>query len=874
MRTKTALYATSALIVCAAIGYGVWSYIPHQGPLTSIINQPFPAPVQTKQPEYPPVLPPAEELKTFHMAPGYQVQLVASEPMVQDPILAEFDGDGRLWVVEMRGYAVGKSMKNVTNPPMGQVVVLQDTNGDGVYDKRTVFADKLILPRALKILDKNCALIGVPPDLIKACDTNGDLKADTRTVVATDFGKQGQIEHAANALYWGMDNTINVSENGYNLVQEPDGKFKIVPSLVRGQWGATQNDAGLLFRDVNTDPLFVDYIPAKYYARNPGMIRTQGLYTNLVDQSKSQIWPVRPTLGVNRGYRPEVSRPNGSAYYYQGVSWPFIFRGNNLPKDVQGEPFVIDSPTNLVHLLKLHNDGKGNLSADDYYSKGEFMASTDERFRPASLTPGWDGTFYVVDMYRGVSQEERYQTDYLRNYIDKHKLWEGVHYGRIFRVIHSGMHNVEKPHMLEETPAQLVKHLSNPIGWWRDTAQQLLVQRGDKSVAPALKDLVLHAPDWRTRLQALWTLEGLHAMDIATVRAALKDSNADVRNGAVRCAEPYLTDPSVLAAVMTLADDPSWQVRRQLTASLGQLPADQRVKPIVTMLHKYGSDEITVDAAVSGLKGLEAEALKALLAEPGATTDAIQMLAGSAGKNRQEAALAPMLAIATDASQPDNVRVAVLDGVAAGLSGIQVRNRQEVAGGKAGGGVPGMSGRIDIHVTPLDVKARPAALVRVAAGKGDLASVAQDVLKDLVWPGKPVPPKPKITRTPEQQKLFDHGKDVYATNCAGCHQANGQGAPNVAAALAGSAFATARPDIPLRILFNGKDGKIGDMPPLGQSLSDDDLAAVLTYVRGSWGNAASPVPPAYVKEMRQMYAYRQKPWSDAELQAVIDSRKK
>ena len=167
MRTRTAALAATAFIATAALGYLAWSNISH-GPMTSILNRPWPASVKTRQPEYPPVLTPGEELKTFHMAPGYQVQLVAADPLIKDPILAEFDGDGRLWVVEMQGYAVGKSMENVENPPMDDLVVLEDTDGDGVYDKRTVFIDKLVLPRALKVLDRNCVLIGVPPDLIKA----------------------------------------------------------------------------------------------------------------------------------------------------------------------------------------------------------------------------------------------------------------------------------------------------------------------------------------------------------------------------------------------------------------------------------------------------------------------------------------------------------------------------------------------------------------------------------------------------------------------------------------------------------------------------------------------------------------------------------
>jgi mono/diheme cytochrome c family protein len=862
MRLRTYLIAGTVLVLAAG---GFWVFKHNQGPLTSDLNLPWPAGVETKQPEYPPVLTPAQELKTFHMPPGYQVQLVASEPLVQDPILAEFDGDGRLWVVEMQGYAVGQKMADLTKP-VSDIAILEDTNGDGVYDKRTVFLDKLVLPRALKILDHNCALIGEPPNLIKACDTNGDLKADTREVIAGGFGRMGNIEHSANGLYWGMDNTINISEHKYNLEFKGDGKFETVPNLVRGQWGITQNDGGLIFRNFNTDPLFVDYIPPSYFVRNPDVVRTNGLYVNLVDQEKSAIWPVRPTLGVNRGYRPEVPRPDGSAYYYQGVSSPMIYRGDALPKEIQGQPVVVDSPTNIVHLLKMQDDGSGNLSAADFYSKGEFLASTDERFRPVSLTPGWDGTFYIVDMYRGVSQDGPIQTDYLKNYILQHKLWQGIHYGRIYRVIHTGMKEPPaKPHMIEETPAQLVAHLSDPIGWWRDNAQQLLVQRNDKSVVPALQKLVASAPDFRTRLQALWTLAGMGSLDADTVKKALEDSDAYVRNAAVRGAEPYLAkgDASMLAAVTKKTDDPSWQVRRQLAASLGALPANMRVAPVVAMMKKYGDDKITVDAAVSGLKGQEADALTELVAQSG-SADAARMLAGAAAKSRDEGQVEKVIALATNTKTPTEVRVAVLDGAATGFSGRDTRPTGTVSGGRAGGN--------DFFVRPktpvklMQVSAEPMALAALAKQSGDLGAAAKGVLDDLSWPGKPVPPAPKNTRTPEEEALFKAGQGVYATNCAGCHQDQGQGAPHIAAALAGSKIATGRPDMPLRVLLNGKDGSIGEMPPLGQSLSDTQVAQVLTYVRGSFGNTASPILPEMVKEFRLLYAYRKKPWTNAELE--------
>ncbi len=867
MKFRTYALAGAALALSVAVGVSATKPAGKKGPLSSALNLPWPAKVQTKQPKFPPALSPAQEAKTFRMAPGFQVQLVASEPLVEDPIVAEFDGDGRLWVIEMKGYAVGKAMVNMTEP-VGDIAILEDTDGDGVYDKRTVFLDKLVLPRALKILDHNCALVGEPPNLVKACDTNGDLKADTKEVVKDGFGRVGNIEHSANALYWSMDNTINVSEHNYNVLPKGDGKFETVPNLSRGQWGVTQNDGGIVFRNFNTDPLFADYVPAHYYVRNPDLTRTSGLYENLVDQAKSAVWPVRPTLGVNRGYRPEVPRPDGSAYYYQGVSSPMIYRGNTLPKQFYGQAFVVDSPTNLVHALKLQEDGSGNYVGSDYWPKGEFLAATDERFRPTWLVPSPDGSFLIVDMYRGVSQDEPIQSDYLKNYIMQHKLWDGIHNGRIWRVVHTGMTAPNaKPHMLEETPAELVAHLSDPNGWTRDVAQQLLVQRNDKSVVPALKELAADAPDFRTRVQAFWTLSGMGALDAETVTKALSDSNPYMRLAGVRGAEPFLAkgDGALQAALLKLSDDANADVRRQLAASLGEMPRDARVAPVVAMLRKYGSDSMTVDAGISGLRGQEADALDRLVAEPGAGADAVEMLAGAAAKSRDVDQMQKLVAFSTDGKQPASLRLVALNGTATGLAGLDARPPSIVSGGRAGG-MEGIFIRPRPAVKPLALPAEPVALTALSKESGEMGAAAKTVLDDLTWPGKPMPPAPKNTRTPEEEALFKAGQGVYATNCAGCHQDNGQGAPHVAAALAGSKIVTGRPDMSLRVLLNGKEGSIGEMPPLGQSLSDEQLAQVLTFVRGNWGNTAAPIHPPVAKEYRQLYAFRKKPWTDADLQ--------
>ncbi|GFE83429.1 dehydrogenase [Steroidobacter agaridevorans] len=829
-------------------------------PLTSVANRPWPAPVTKDEPEVSPPLPPEEAIKTFHMAPGYRLELVAAEPLTRDPILLEFDSDGRAWVVELHAFSINERMDN-SFEPINEVVILEDSNDDRVFDKRTVFMDKLIMPRAMKVLDNNCALIGEPPNLWKACDTNGDLRADTKELIDAHFSTQGVVEHGANGLYWGMDNTLVVSEHTYNLELE-DGKLRIVPTLSRGQWGVTQDNGGRIYRNVNTDPLFVDYVAARYYVRNPNAVRTRGLYESLVKQEDTLIWPVHPTRGVNRGYRAEIFREDGSSTYYGGVSSPLIYRGNRLPEEIRNQPFVVDGPTNIVHLLKLKNDN-GELSASDYYPKGEFLASTDVRFRPVQVVGGWDGAMYVVDMYRGISQDGPIQTDYLRSYNARRGLAKGINYGRIYRVVHEGMSFDDEPRMSKETSAQLVKHLTHANGWWRDTTQQLLIQRGDKSIAPALTTMAAESPAPYTRLQALWTLDGLGVLEAASVSKALDDRSPDVRAAAIRLSERWLSNPSIRTAVLEKIDDGNGFVRRQLTATLGELPRNERLKPIIAMLRKYGSDPILVDIAVSGLHGQENEALTELTRQAPFNLDAISVLAGATGHSGDLAGIQATLAMATDARQPEPLRIALLNGVALGLQGGAASDvGRAVAGGRAGSGIPGM-GRRRTVTAGLQLPTEPAALIKLASASGALADAAKSLVALVTWPGKPAPRL--ASRTPAEEKLFVAGKQVYANTCVGCHLAQGEGSPPVGAKLVGSPYANADGDAIIRILINGKEGRLGVMPPLGAAMSDEEVASVLTFIRQSWSNTGTPVSPSAVKETRAAYAHRTTPWSDDEL---------
>ena len=392
-----------------------------------------------------------ESLKTIVVPPGYRVELVAKEPLVEDPILIDFDADGRMWVVEMPAFAMGAGMKD-SREGICRVVVLEDLDDDGKMDRRTVFADKLVLPRAIKTLADG-VLVGEPPNLWWMRDTDGDLKMDEKTLVSDSYGRlERNPEHNANSLIWGLDNWVYTSEHDWHL-RYKGRAFEVVPTLNRGQWGGSIDDAGRVWRNVNSSPLFVDFTPARYFTRNPNVVQTRGLYESLISLQDAEIWPVRPSRGVNRGYRDQSFRPDGSSRIMQSAATPVVYRGDRLPAELRGGVFVTDCTTNMLHWFKIDDDGQGRLTAHNGFPKGEIFAARDERVRPVSAYSAPDGMIYVVDMYRGVVQDAAYQTEYLQDYIKKNNLASPVNRGRIWRLTHETARREKKPALSKETAA-------------------------------------------------------------------------------------------------------------------------------------------------------------------------------------------------------------------------------------------------------------------------------------------------------------------------------------------------------------------------------------------------------------------------------------
>jgi mono/diheme cytochrome c family protein/glucose/arabinose dehydrogenase len=881
----------SALFLFAAV-------LTVSGQQSSPVNRPWPPEVQKVSPDSP-ALPPAEALKTFYMPPGYKIELVASEPLVQDPIVMDWDRQGRIWVVEMPGFVPNLQAPEPFMEPIGKIVVLEDTDKDGRMDKRTVFADGLVLPRSLKVLDRG-VLVGEPPYAWLMRDTNGDLKMDTKEAITELYGRrEARVEQNTNDFYWGMDNWMHTA-NADTFLRLKNGKFEVRKTLMRGEWGVTQDDAGRIYRNTNESSVHVDYVPTPYFLRNPALVRTRGSYEAIRDPANAVniVWPVRPNPGTNRAYQFGIDRPDGTLVRFTSVCAPQIYRGDRLPAELYGNMFVAEPAANLVSRIVIEDDGR-MLRARKAYDKGEFLASTDERFRPVWLSNAPDGTLYIVDMYRGVIQQRADITEYLRDHIVKHKLEQPNGLGRIYRVVHETTRRDTASAAAQLTGAQLVERLSHPNGWWRDAAQRLLVERADKSVVRSLTELAGASKEWKTRLHALWTLDGLDAIEPPTVVTALEDSSREVRASAIRIAERWLGEPNspVQAAVLKRLDDQEWPVRHQLAASLGVMTGAARDQAMVTLLDRHGDDPITLDAALSGLRGNELAVLERLLAQDGGTTpqreSALTMIAATVARGAQEAAVTRLLGLIGDEGRPAWQRAAVMRGAEVALLGAAMPG----AAGRRGGGPAaapdapcptcpgGRAGPGGAYAfpqaprppaprqPPLRLNAEPMSFSALVAKGGELGSRAEKLMARVEWPGKPGASAPIAPLTPEEQKRFTAGQEMYRNACQACHQPDGRGMDRLAPPLVGSPLAIGAAEIPVRILLHGKEGPVGLMPPVGQVYTDEQIAAVLTYVRREWGQGGTPVEPATVGAVRAATKGRSRPWTDAELVKEMGDRR-
>ena len=795
-----------------------------------------------------------EALKSFRLQPGFEIEVVAADPMIEAPVEIEFDERGRMYVLEMRGFmpnveGKGEDQRN------GRVSLLEDTDGDGRMDKSTIFADGLLMPRAIAVT-RGGLLVAEPPMLWHFRDIDGDGKADRREAVSNDYGNQSNPEHNANGLLWGRDNWI-YSANHTMRYRNLDSGWEQDSTVFRGQWGITQDDYGRLFFNSNSDQLRGDLAPSEYLSRNEHFKSPFGVNVQIAKDQAT--FPIRVNPGVNRGYQKGTLRPDGTLARFTGACGPCIYRGDLLPEKFYGAAFLCEPTANLVRCNFL-TEKDGTITATNAFPKEEFLASTDERFRPVNISNGPDGALYIVDMYRGVIQHRIYLTTFLRNQALERNLDMPLNLGRIYRIVPAGAKRSPARNFAALSASALVNELNSSSGWVRDTAQRLLVERKDFVAIPLLQRLAVQG-QFPSALHALWVLHSLDGLTSETVAYAMNSQHSKVRATAVRVAESLLShDSRVGDKIMAMAGDESMDVRLQVMFTLGEMTTPQAAAAMMDLLAANMDHALIRDAAISGLEGRELDFLSRMLSHPAwkektrAREQVVRDLARCVAESRKGESVGGLLEMA--AAQKERwVQYSLLDGLTALLPPRK---------GKKAAAVP----------KPLHLAEEPPALLRLAAAQDNGISDRLDALEPLlVWPGKSGVTQAEVKPLTEAEKaLFEAGRAQYPLICGACHQPNGLGLDGLAPPLVDSEWTTGSPERLARIVLHGVRGPLNvkgriwemEMPPVN-ILTDKEIASLLTYIRREWGHNASAITPEFVGKVRKETEQRLDAWTEVEL---------
>lgn len=831
-----------------------------------------------------PVVPADKALATFQVMEGFRMNAYATEPFVEDPVAIAFDSDGRCWVAEMIGY-----MPNVDgtgeDAPVGRISVLIDTDGDGTVDRHQVFLDKLVLPRAVALADADGSLIWADHLQLHATrieETPEGPKAGATEVIDAKYVQGGNPEHQANGMLYGLDNWYYNAKHDLRY-RKVGGQWVSEKAEVRGQWGIAQDDWGLLYTNTNSN-----FIAAEHYApgltlKNPRHKFTSRQTTSTKDQ---RLWPSRITPGVNRGYQKETLDENGYLKSPTATCGLTVYRGDQFPAAYQGQLFIPEPAANLVKQLNMFRQPDGTVAFAHPTPGKDFLTCLDERSRIVNAATGPDGALYLVDLYRGILQHSTYVTTYLRKQMIERGLDKPVGLGRIWRVVDAARPVVPGPKLREADNATLIAHLGHANGFWRDTAQRLLVQRGDTSVAPALRKLLDPESESKAtplaRLHALWTLEGLDALTAQDCFAAATTDSAQLSGVAVLLASRFADSPdrtTALFAIEAAASSPQAQtftpLRLNICASLGAFLANPSTRgqalklllPLVTS--KEGKDDGRFrDLVMSGLPSVAAEAvLREALAAQAPTHPLLADLTASGLRSGDAATIAGFMEAAKTETHPVALRAlaraATLTRHLALTEALLAHPTTDPGQTKAIA-----EGLVDGRRT-FGSKYNPLILPEKAESKAALqamlASLDSKKASDL---------KPAITfgvrevflKTEADRAQFALGETHYQRICLPCHQAHGNGQQFLAPPLVGSEWVEQPADKLIALMLDGLTGPISvagkkytapDIQPIMPGfraipdVTDEHLAAILTYVRNAWDNGASPVSPEQVKKVRE-----------------------
>ena len=616
----------------------------------------------TKPADAPKPLSPEESAKRFRLPKGFQLELIAAEPLIRQPSGMCWDEKGRLFVCELHGYNLegqydieelnktGKLDKVVRRlsadeearhkaqaGQYGSVKQLIDTDGDGRMDKAQVWADRL--PPCFGVCPARGGVIVVcAPDIIFLADRDGDGKAEVREKLFTGF-KDVVFERRMNSPQWGLDNWIYAARGRGGRITGPnldkpvdlpaiDFRFKADGSAIEpisggtGTFGFAFNAEGDRFTiSTGTPGIQVAPLPWRYLARNPDAAirvteRNAAGYQRVYPVSRAHPWREKRAAdpGFNKYYRDRYgaaeSTPNG---FFTSACSPLIYQDNAIP-GLRGHLLACAPAQNFVHRAIIERDGvQLNLRRAPEEEKSEFLPSSDIWFHPIKLTHGPAGGVWIADYYREIIEDYSAIPRYLQQ---QYGLKDGENHGRLWRLVHEKMPEDQSLDMAQLGSLELAREVGSQRFWRRQTARRLLVERGsiDKAALDTLVKWVREPQDKSGAINALYTLDGLGQLTAEMVSSALDSSEPGVRRHALRLAEKrFALSESLLKVVVEMADDKSAMVRLQLALSLGESTDPRATTALAHLVIRYGDDDWLADAILSSLGGRAGQMLLVLL---------------------------------------------------------------------------------------------------------------------------------------------------------------------------------------------------------------------------------------------------------------------